>query len=109
MPKGSEADQPHTQPEELDFEAALERLEAIVGELESGELGLEESLRRFEEATRLKDLCARKLREAEARVEEYTARAAEAQASEHLAEDPDAAEGQDTSEEESAPDLFSDL
>jgi exodeoxyribonuclease VII small subunit len=108
MPKGSEADQPQPQPEELDFEAALERLEAIVGELESGELGLEESLRRFEEATRLKDLCARKLREAEARVEEYTARAAEAEQS-RLAEDPDAAEERDASEEEAAPDLFSDL
>jgi exodeoxyribonuclease VII small subunit len=102
MPKGPSPDEP--QPEDLDFEAALERLEAIVTELESGDLGLEDSLRRFEEATRLKDLCARKLREAEARVEEYTARAAEAEQA-RLAEDGDAP----AKEEASSPDLFSDL
>ncbi len=101
MPRGPSPDEP--QPEDLDFEAALERLEAIVTELESGDLGLEAALRRFEEATRLKDLCARKLREAEARVEEYTARAAEAEQA-RLAEGEDAGAGATSS-----PDLFSDL
>jgi exodeoxyribonuclease VII small subunit len=71
----------------LDFEAALGRLEAIVAELEGGKLGLEESLARFEQAMKLRDLCARKLREAEARVEEYTARAEAAAEDEGAAAD----------------------
>ncbi len=62
-------------PEDMDFETALERLEAIVEELEAGELGLEEGLKKFELAMRLKEFCSRKLREAEARIEEYAAQA----------------------------------
>jgi exodeoxyribonuclease VII small subunit len=83
-------------PEELDFETALERLEQIVSELESGTLGLEQSLARFEEAMRLRELCARKLREAETRVEEYTApaeAAAEALPQDAQASNQDAATG----------------
>ncbi len=41
------------QPAEPNFETALQRLEAIVAELEGGQLGLEESLARFEEAVKL--------------------------------------------------------
>jgi exodeoxyribonuclease VII small subunit len=61
-------------PEDMDFEAALEQLEQIVTELESGQLALEEGLQRFELAMRLREICSRKLREAEARIEEYAAR-----------------------------------
>ena len=61
--------------EQMDFETALEKLEEIVSELESGQLGLEQALKRFEEAMKLKEICERKLREAEAKIEEYTARA----------------------------------
>ncbi|MCX7598080.1 MAG: exodeoxyribonuclease VII small subunit [Armatimonadetes bacterium] len=60
---------------DMDFETALGQLEGIVSELESGRLGLEESLARFDEAMKLREFCARKLREAEAKIEEYTARA----------------------------------
>lgn len=39
--------------EELPFEATVERLEEIVGELEQGETDLDRSLARFEEGVRL--------------------------------------------------------
>jgi exodeoxyribonuclease VII small subunit len=51
------------------FEDALRRLEEIVRKMESGELALEESLKAFEEGIRLSRLCAKKLDEAERRVE----------------------------------------
>ena len=55
---------------DLSFEQALAELEAIVGELESGELPLDDMLRRFERAMQLKDHCASLLTRAEARVRE---------------------------------------
>lgn len=54
----------------LSFEGALARLSAIVGELESGELTLEESLARFEEGVRLARASQAELDGAEARIEE---------------------------------------
>jgi exodeoxyribonuclease VII small subunit len=50
------------------FEEALERLEAIVQKLESGDLSLEESLKSFEEGTKLAHFCNKKLEEAEQKV-----------------------------------------
>lgn len=50
------------------FEEALERLETIVQKLESGDLSLEESLRSFEEGTKLANFCHKKLEEAEQKV-----------------------------------------
>ncbi len=51
------------------FEAALGKLEELVRRMETGDLTLEESLKAFEEGTRLARICARKLDEAERRVE----------------------------------------
>jgi len=51
------------------FEQAMERLEAIVHELESGELTLDESLARYEEGTRLSKRLSKELDEAERRIE----------------------------------------
>jgi exodeoxyribonuclease VII small subunit len=51
------------------FEEALEKLEEIVKKMESGELSLEESLKAFEEGIKLSRLCAKKLDEADRRVE----------------------------------------
>jgi exodeoxyribonuclease VII small subunit len=51
------------------FEEALERLEEIVKKMEAGEMTLEESLKAFEEGIRLSRLCAKKLDEADRRVE----------------------------------------
>jgi len=52
-----------------DFEASLSRLEKIVGELESEDLKLEESLLKFEEGISLVRGCSKKLDEAEKRIE----------------------------------------
>ncbi|MDA2933677.1 exodeoxyribonuclease VII small subunit [Acidobacteria bacterium AH-259-D05] len=52
-----------------DFEKALARLESIVGELETGELALEEALKLFEEGVKISRFCNTKLDEAERKVE----------------------------------------
>ncbi len=51
------------------FEEALARLEAIVAELERGELPLEDSMRIFEEGIKLSKVCLKMLDDAERRVE----------------------------------------
>lgn len=43
-------------------------LENITAELESGDLGLEESLKRFDEGVKLAEFCNRKLDEAQQKV-----------------------------------------
>jgi exodeoxyribonuclease VII small subunit len=55
--------------EDLPFERALERLEAIVARLEQGDLALEEALAVFEEGVALSRRCAAQLDAAERRVE----------------------------------------
>jgi exodeoxyribonuclease VII small subunit len=55
------------------FEDALVRLEQIVVALEAGKLSLEDSLRAFEEGTRLLRLCHRQLAETEQRIEQLVA------------------------------------
>lgn len=52
----------------LSFEAALQRLEAIVRRLESGDAPLEGAIALYEEAQRLKAHCEAKLSAAEARI-----------------------------------------
>lgn len=52
-----------------DFEDALQNLEAIVKELEGGDLSLERSLERYEQGVRLARFCSGKLEEAEKRIE----------------------------------------
>lgn len=56
-------------PQDKNFEAALEELEAVVEQLETGELPLEESLVAFETGVGLVVHCNRKLTEAEKKVE----------------------------------------
>jgi exodeoxyribonuclease VII small subunit len=51
------------------FEEALEKLEEIVKRMEAGDMGLEESLKAFEEGIKLARLCAKRLDEADRRVE----------------------------------------
>ncbi len=57
---------------DITFEDALQRLEQLVDQLEGGKLGLEESLRVFEEGVGLARRCARYLDDAEKRVELLT-------------------------------------
>ena len=51
------------------FEEALARLEAIVNELERGQLPLDDSMRIFEEGMKLSKTCLKMLEEAERKVE----------------------------------------
>ncbi|MEE8316973.1 MAG: exodeoxyribonuclease VII small subunit [Syntrophobacteria bacterium] len=51
------------------FEESLQKLEAIVAQMEEGDLPLEETLKAFEEGVRLARFCASKLDEAERKVE----------------------------------------
>lgn len=50
------------------FEQAMEQLEAITTDLESGELPLEVSLKKFEEGIKLADFCNKKLDESKKKV-----------------------------------------
>ena len=54
---------------EIDFEKALEQLEGLVEELESGDLSLENSLKSFEKGIKLARLCQEQLSKAELQVQ----------------------------------------
>lgn len=51
------------------FDDGLDRLEALVQQLESGSLGLEEALARFEEGVQLSQVLQKQLSEAQRKVE----------------------------------------
>lgn len=55
--------------EGLSFEASLERLEEIVSQLEGGQLGLTESLARYEEGVKYLKFCYQQLERAERKIE----------------------------------------
>jgi len=52
----------------ISFEESMKKIEEIVGELEKGEIPLEDSLDRFEEAVKLARACQLKLEKAQARI-----------------------------------------
>ena len=58
--------------EEVKFEKALERLEKIVEELESGNIPLDEALRNYEEGVKLSRACSEKLSQAEKKIQVLT-------------------------------------
>lgn len=68
MPKSSPSDSAST---ELDipFEDALAQLEELVGEMESEQMPLEELISKYENGTRLFQLCSHRLEAAEGRIE----------------------------------------
>lgn len=51
------------------FEEALKKLEEIVSQMESGELSLENSLKKYEEGIKLSRFCSKKLKEAQKKIE----------------------------------------
>ncbi len=69
----SKPQEPNQEDTPLPFEKAIERLSAIVLELEGGDLSLEESLQRFEEGVRLAKDSQQQLDQAEAKVEKLLA------------------------------------
>ena len=61
---------------ELPFEEALQKLESVVEQMESGDLALETLLARFEEGTRLIKYCHTRLSEAELKISQLEKEAA---------------------------------
>jgi len=59
-------------PKDMDFAAAVERLEVIVERLEHGEVPLEESSSLFEEGVELARFCSVRLNEAEKKIEQLS-------------------------------------
>ncbi len=59
-------------PAELDFERAVEEVERIIDRIESGEVGLEQSIGEYERGVALIRRCRQVLERAEQRVEELT-------------------------------------
>jgi exodeoxyribonuclease VII small subunit len=55
--------------QELNFESAMDRLEAIVEKMESGKMLLEELIVRYEEGMKLVKICQQRLASAEQRIE----------------------------------------
>ena len=55
--------------EKLSFEEALQRLEILVRELESGRIKLDDAVAAYEQATALKKLCEEKLKAAQLKIE----------------------------------------
>ena len=55
--------------ESPDFETALERLESIIESMESGETALADLVAKFEEGSKLLNVCQTKLKEAELKIE----------------------------------------
>lgn len=55
---------------QIPFETALEKLEAIVESMESGDVPLADLLARFEEGTRLLKVCETRLKDAELKIEQ---------------------------------------
>lgn len=54
---------------EMKFEDAMERLEEIIGKLESGDVELEESLKLYEEGIELIQFCNKKLNETKEKIQ----------------------------------------
>ena len=73
LPRANGAESPFT------FEAALQQLEAVVKEMEGGDLPLERALELFERGMKLSESCRKQLEEAETRIEILTRRAGEIQ------------------------------
>ena len=51
------------------FEQSLKQLESIVAQMERGDIPLEDSIKLFEEGTKLAEQCKQQLAEAEGKVE----------------------------------------
>src|SRR5215468_8743476 len=62
--------------DDLPFEEALKKLEAIVEAMESEDLPLETLLSKYEEGTRLSRICQEKLAEAEVKIQQLEKNAA---------------------------------
>jgi exodeoxyribonuclease VII small subunit len=58
--------------EEMSFEQAMAELEQVVGQLERGEVPLDQSIALYERGAKLKSRCEKKLKDAEEKVAAIT-------------------------------------
>ena len=58
--------------DEMSFEEAMQELETVVGQLERGDVALDDSIKLYERGAQLKARCEVKLKEAEERVAAIT-------------------------------------
>lgn len=61
-----------TDNKEMTYESAIKRLEEIVDTLDKNEVSLDESMKLFEEGTKLTAFCSAKLKEAEQKITEIS-------------------------------------
>ena len=61
-----------TNVDEMSFEQAMAELEQVVGQLERGDVPLEDSIKLYERGAELKKRCETKLKEAEEKVAQIT-------------------------------------
>lgn len=61
-----------TENNEMTYEAAIKRLGEIVDALDKNEVSLDESMKLFEEGTKLTAFCSLKLKEAEQKITELS-------------------------------------
>ena len=57
-----------TKENDNNFETNLKKLEVIVDKLESGDIGLEESVELYEEGMKIKKICEKKLKDIEMQI-----------------------------------------
>jgi exodeoxyribonuclease VII small subunit len=70
--KITEREKPQLKGKQTDLEDSLERLEELVGELESSSISLDESLKKFEEGVKLFKICKTILNKVEKKVKVLT-------------------------------------
>jgi exodeoxyribonuclease VII small subunit len=58
-----------SEPAAINFEQAMEQLEKIVAQLESGDVPLEQAIELYQEGMRLSHLCGQKLEQVEKKIE----------------------------------------
>lgn len=58
--------------DQMSFEDAIKELEVVVGQLERGDVALDQSIALYERGAKLKALCEAKLKEAEEKVARIT-------------------------------------
>jgi exodeoxyribonuclease VII small subunit len=76
MPKSTKSPDAANGGQPQSFEESLQRLETIVESMEAEDLPLEKLLARFEEGTRLTQICQAKLAEAELKIQQLEKNAA---------------------------------
>ena len=62
---------------DMTYEQAMTRLEEIVAQLEGGKCTLDDSMKLFEEGTKLSDFCRKALAEAEQKIQKLQTKSAE--------------------------------